>query len=83
MFLLPWRSVADVQRNKAQQGFAGIPVTADGKLGSVLVGMVTNRDIDFVEDPEGTPLSAVMTPAAKLVTAPEGVTLSEAHTLLR
>ena len=50
--LSPASTVADVHRVKAEHGFAGVPITEDGKLGSKLVGMVTNRDIDFAEDPD-------------------------------
>ena len=45
-----------------------------------MIGIVTNRDIDFVEDRQ-TPLKAVMT--TSLVTAQEGISLKEANALLR
>lgn len=79
----PSATVADVLAIKAEHGFAGVPITQTGKLGSSLVGMVTNRDIDFVSDPECTLVSSIMTKRADLVTATEGVTLAEAHDLLR
>ena len=44
------------------------------------LGMVTNRDIDFVEDPE-TPLKDIM--STNLIKATEPVTLTEANTILR
>jgi IMP dehydrogenase len=50
-----------------------------GSLGARLLGIVTSRDIQF-RDP-GTLLSTIMT--TDLVTAPSGVTLTEANTLLR
>ena len=50
-----------------------------GALGGKLVGIVTNRDIQF-RDPS-TPLSEVMT--TDLVTASEGITLEKANTILR
>eukprot|EP00618_Florenciella_parvula_P001088 CAMPEP_0119467862 /NCGR_PEP_ID=MMETSP1344-20130328/1862_1 /TAXON_ID=236787 /ORGANISM="Florenciella parvula, Strain CCMP2471" /LENGTH=544 /DNA_ID=CAMNT_0007500271 /DNA_START=57 /DNA_END=1691 /DNA_ORIENTATION=+ len=78
--LTPEHVVADVQRIKETYGFAGIPITEDGKMGSKLVGMVTNRDIDFVEDPE-TPLKDIM--STNLIKATEPVTLTEANTILR
>lgn len=50
-----------------------------GLLGGKLVGIVTNRDVQF--RPPTTLLSDVMT--TDLVTAPEGVTLQEANSILR
>ena len=74
------RTIADVDRIKEEMGFTGIPITEDGTLGSRLVGIVTNRDIDF--EPDRTKaLREVMT--TDLVTAPEGVTLHEANRILR
>ncbi|KAF4324014.1 hypothetical protein BBO99_00002499 [Phytophthora kernoviae] len=78
--LSPEDTLADVDRIKAEFGFAGIPITESGKVGSVLVGIVSNRDIDFIEDRQ-TMLKTVM--STDLVTAPEGVSLTEANRILR
>ncbi|KNC46442.1 inosine-5'-monophosphate dehydrogenase [Thecamonas trahens ATCC 50062] len=78
--LKPDATIRDVLEIKAARGFTGIPITDTGAMGGVVVGIVTNRDIDFVEDVE-TPLSEVMT--TDLVTAPEGVALAEANALLK
>lgn len=43
-------------------------VTEGGEPGGVLLGLVTPRDVDLVDD-RGTPLEAAMTPASSLVTA--------------
>ncbi|KAI0689637.1 IMP dehydrogenase [Cytidiella melzeri] len=75
----PNHLVEDVLDIKERLGFSGIPITDTGSLGGKLVGIVTNRDVQF-RDP-ATPLSAVMT--TDLVTAQEGVTLTEANTILR
>jgi len=78
--LSPRNTVKDVDEIKQEHGFSGIPITEDGTLGSKLVGIVTNRDIDFEKD-RSRPLSEVMT--TELVTAKEGVTLHEANQILK
>ncbi|KAG9062955.1 IMP dehydrogenase imd4 [Linnemannia hyalina] len=72
-------TVADVLAIKSKFGFCGIPITENGKLGSKLVGIVTARDIQFVND-HSTPLKSCMT--TDLVIAHEGVTLEEANKIL-
>ncbi|KAJ6264597.1 hypothetical protein Dda_0746 [Drechslerella dactyloides] len=80
--LSPSHTVKDVRVVKETQGFAGVPITENGTLSSKLVGMVTMRDIQFVRDAT-TPLKEVMTPRSELVTAKQGVTLSEANVILQ
>ena len=58
--LSPENTVADCLRIKAEYGFSGFPITEHGKLGEKLLGIVSNRDIDLVVDPE-TKLRDVMT----------------------
>ena len=78
--LSPRARIKDLLALKEKSGFSGVPITEDGKMGSKLVGIVTNRDIDFIEDKE-TLLGEVMT--SKLVTAPAEVSLADANELLR
>lgn len=52
---------------------SGLPVVDNNKL----VGILTNRDVRFVKDLEGTLVSEVMT-SENLVTVPVGTTLEEA-----
>lgn len=78
--LSPQHKITDVDEIKSRYGFSGIPITEDGTLNSKLVGIVSNRDIDFEKD-RNRMVSEVMT--TDLVTAPEGLTLSEANNILR
>jgi IMP dehydrogenase len=69
----PTTSITDAMNLMAQYHVSGVPVTdAAGHL----VGIVTNRDLRFVE-----PVSSVMT-ASDLVTAPVGTTLEQAQVIL-
>ncbi|CAH8833133.1 unnamed protein product [Trichobilharzia szidati] len=80
----PKQPISDILSIKKQYGFSGIPVTVDGCVGSRLVGLVTLRDMDFL-DPNDytTTVEKVMTPFDELVTAFSGVTLTEANDILR
>lgn len=81
--LSPQHSVRDARSIKIEFGFSGIPITDNGQVGGLLVGMLTNRDTDFVEefDMSGA-VEGYMTPLDKLVTAQAGVTLKEANEML-
>jgi IMP dehydrogenase len=78
--LSPTHTVADVDEVNRKFGFSGIPITENGQLGGRLVGIVSRRDIDFIED-RSTPLSSVM--VTELVTGPEGASLEEANAIIR
>ncbi|KAG5943453.1 hypothetical protein E4U53_007050 [Claviceps sorghi] len=72
-------TVGEAKALKEKWGFGGFPVTEDGKLGSKLLGIVTNRDLQF-EDDDSVSVADVM--VTELVTAPNGVTLVEANKIL-
>ncbi len=72
----PEMTVGELRGLKSQYGFSGFPVI-NGSGG--IVGMVTNRDIRFVDDEE-VPVSSVMT--TDLVTVPEHADLEVAKRLL-
>ncbi|KAI1368261.1 inosine-5'-monophosphate dehydrogenase IMD4 [Xylaria arbuscula] len=72
-------TVGEAKALKEKWGFGGFPVTATGKLGSKLLGIVTNRDLQFEED-FGRAIEKVM--VTDLITAPSGVTLLEANRIL-
>lgn len=78
----PNEPVSKLHELKTARGFSSVCVTDTGALGGKLLGLVSTRDIDFVND-RLTPLAEVMTPASELVTAPEGTGAEAASVLLR
>jgi IMP dehydrogenase len=78
--LSPDHKISDIDRIRTKEGFSGIPITEDGTLRSRLIGIVTNRDIDFEPSRERLLREVMVT---QLVTAPEGVSLVEANRILR
>jgi IMP dehydrogenase len=73
-------TVSDIHMLKEKHGFCGFPVTPNGNLGETLLGIVTNRDIDFIENKD-TKVSEIMT--TNVITASTGVSLQEANTLIK
>jgi IMP dehydrogenase len=71
----PGQSINDALQIMRRQNISGLPVVE----GDLLVGILTNRDIRFVERLDQR-VSDVMT--IKLVTAPEGTSFEEAKALL-
>ncbi|MFH0974491.1 MAG: IMP dehydrogenase [Spirochaetota bacterium] len=78
--LSPDFKISEIDKIRQRYGFSGIPITENGKLNSKLLGIVTNRDIDFETDREKR-LGEVMT--TNLVTALEGISLKEANEILK
>ncbi len=57
----PKHRVADIVDAKNKYGFSGIPITENGQMGGKLVGLVTQRDIDFLtQNQYSTPISEVL-----------------------
>jgi IMP dehydrogenase len=75
--VLPTTSIADAMDLMAQFRVSGVPVTDESRH---LLGIVTNRDLRFVER-SAEPVSSVMT-SSGLVTAPVGTTLEAAQVIL-
>lgn len=75
--IVPDATLADAEAIMAHNKISGIPVVeASGKL----VGILTNRDVRFAENP-GQPVSELMT-KDDLVTVPVGVSQEEARRML-
>lgn len=77
----PSRTVRDIYELKKKVGFSGFPLCEGGKMGGRLLGIVTNRDTDFILDLD-RPLSEIMTKAEDLVVGKETMNIDEAHALL-
>lgn len=80
--LSPEHTAEDVFRTKAKLGFSSFPITQDGKMGGKLLGIISNRDSSFIENPM-VKVKEFMTPRANLVCAKEGVSLTEANKILK
>ncbi|MBR6812791.1 MAG: IMP dehydrogenase, partial [Oscillospiraceae bacterium] len=76
-FLSPDDSIRDADRLMGKFRISGVPICENGKL----VGIITNRDMKFLEDLD-RPIREAMTKDG-LVTAREGITLEDAKEILR
>lgn len=79
-----------VQEHKIKASFSRLNLVLvlcspeTGRLGGVLVGIVTSRDIDFLDPSKcDVPLNKVMTPREQLIVAQSGCTLREANHILQ
>ncbi len=78
--LSPADTVGRARELMRQNNVSGFPVTEGGAPKGKILGILTRRDLKFVED-ESTPMRQVMT-ASGLITAPPGTTLEEASVIL-
>ena len=76
-FLSPEDTVADADALMGKYKISGVPIVE----GTKLVGIFTNRDLRFIENPDQK-VGEVMT-RENLVTAPVGTTLEQAQHILR
>ena len=75
-------TMADVVALKERTGHSTMAVTDDGTGTGKLLGIVTSRDYRVTRMDPNTPVSEFMTPAEKLVTAPEGTSLKIANDII-
>mmetsp|Transcript_6308 Transcript_6308/g.6905 ORF Transcript_6308/g.6905 Transcript_6308/m.6905 type:complete len:512 (-) Transcript_6308:1072-2607(-) len=80
--LPPDALVSDLDDLRRKKKISGVPVTIDGKMGSKLVGIISNRDTDFLAN-RAAKISELMTPIDKLVTGRYPITISEANKILK
>ena len=79
--LSPTDTVQRAQQLMGEYGVSGFPVTEDGTRRTRVVGILTRRDIRFVDHPDETRVQDVMT-KDKLVTAPADTTPTLAEAIL-
>ncbi len=79
-FLTPEHQVYDAEHLMAKYKISGVPIVNNIEE-QKLVGIITNRDLRFVED-YSIVISEVMT-SENLITAPVGTTLEEAQKVLQ
>lgn len=77
--LSPKNTVADIYKIAKKYGFYSVPITQDGTLKSKLVGIVTHRDVRYLETKKemAMSLAKIMTPKEKLVTGVKKDTLDK------
>jgi len=79
----PTMTLVDLDELRRKCGFTGFPVTEDGHMGSKLLGLVTKRDTDFLDNRTSTHVSAVMKKFSDLTVGEEGVELVKANQIIR
>lgn len=80
--LSPEHTLADVSEIKGSRGFSSFPITDSGEMGGKLVGIISNRDTSFIDDPT-VKIKEFMTKRETLTVAKEGVSLEEANKMLK
>jgi IMP dehydrogenase len=79
--LRPTDTLAQAEEIMSTYHISGVPITTDG---GYLVGILTNRDVRFVEQKDyGQPIQAFMTSEEKLISGHVGIQLDEAKEILQ
>lgn len=79
ILLSPKHKVSDIFKIAEKYGFWSVPITQDGTKNTKLLGIVTHRDVRYLETPSEyrLPLSKVMTSQKRLITAKRSDTLDK------
>ena len=78
----PEQTLADVLALKEQTGHTTVAVTHDGSLTGKLLGIITSRDYRVSRTPIDAKVRDFMTPIDKVISAHDGLSLSEANDIL-
>uniref|UniRef100_K3WPY9 Inosine-5'-monophosphate dehydrogenase n=1 Tax=Globisporangium ultimum (strain ATCC 200006 / CBS 805.95 / DAOM BR144) TaxID=431595 RepID=K3WPY9_GLOUD len=76
--LSPSNTIADLDQLRV----SGVPITDNGLPNGKLVGLVTSRDVDFIED-RSQRLSEIMVPREKLIVGKFPMTLDQSNKTLK
>lgn len=80
--LTPEHNLKDILALKAETGFSTVGITENGMPFGKLLGIVTSRDYRITKDSEEKKVKDIMTPFEKLITAKDGLSLSEANDII-
>jgi IMP dehydrogenase len=78
----PEATLQDILQLKKKTGHSTVAVTSDGTANGKFLGIVTSRDYRISRMDLDTKVATFMTPVDKVVSAPEGITLSEANDII-
>jgi IMP dehydrogenase len=78
----PDATLSDILALKEKTGHSTVAVTEDGTADGKLIGIVTSRDYRVSRMDPATPVSEFMTPAEKIISAPEGTSLKIANDII-
>jgi IMP dehydrogenase len=78
----PDQTLSELDKIRTRKRISGVPVTVDGTMGSKLIGLVSNRDTDFVKDRTKC-VKEFMTPIDKLITGTYPINIAEANQILK
>ena len=78
----PDQTLKDILDLKEKTGHSNVAVTDDGTADGKLLGIVTSRDYRVSRMSEDEKVENFMTPLNKMVTAKEGISLSEANDII-
>ncbi len=80
--LTPEDTLRDIIALKEKTGFSTVGITDNGKASGKLLGIVTSRDYRVSRDNPDQKVKEFMTPFENMVTAEDGISLSEANDII-
>ncbi len=80
--ITPEHTLKDIVALKSRTGFSTVGVTHDGTPSGKLLGIVTSRDYRVSKDSPDKKVKEFMTPFENLISAKDGITLSEANDVI-